>query len=68
MWKPIEKKMWSFMLDDQPETIYVIEGCGTSPRGKIYIVVHEDAYEMTTGETEVSTKEEIENKYNIKLD
>ena len=68
MYKPIKNKMWAFQLGDEPETIYVIEGCGTSSRGRIYIVVHEDAYELTTGETEVSTKEEIEKKYNIKLD
>jgi hypothetical protein len=68
MWKPIKNKMWAFIFDDEPESIYVIEGCSSSSKGKNYIVVHEDAYQLNTGETEIMTKEEVEAKYKIKLD
>jgi len=68
MYKPIKNKMWAFQLGDEPESLYVIEGCGTSSNGRLYIVVHEDAFGLTTGETEILTKEKIEQKYNLKLD
>jgi hypothetical protein len=68
-WHPIKSnRMWTFQLGEEPEVMHVIEGCGTSPRGKIYIVLFEDAYELSTGETEISTKEEIEKKYKVKLE
>jgi len=62
-WKSMETKVWGFHLDPEPEVIYVIEGCSAGN----YIVVHEDAFGYSTGQTEIMTKEAVEEKYGIKL-
>jgi len=67
-WKKMRSKFWAFHLDPEPEVLYVIEGCSSLPNGKLFIVVHEDAYGLSTGKTEILTKEEVEKKFKIKLD
>lgn len=66
------KTKWTLMQDrlvktfihkNQPEMIYVIK---TGFEDK-WIVVHEDAHEITLGNTFIGTKEEVENKYEIEL-
>jgi len=51
-----------FLSDDEDSLIYIIQA--TDDR---FIVVHDDCYFISSGETFVGTKEEIEQQYNIKL-
>jgi hypothetical protein len=52
-----------FQFGDFPEVIYVIK-TGFKDR---YMVVYEDAYELTLGETKIMTKELVEKTFEIKL-
>jgi len=53
----------AFQWGEEPEMIHIIQ---TGFRDR-YLVVWEDAYEMVLGKTDVLTKEEIKNKFNIDL-
>ncbi len=55
------KSVMKFIHKDEPEVIYLIK---TGFEDK-YIVLHEDAHEMSIGNTFVGSKEEVENKYKI---
>lgn len=63
-WKEIPPAFYKrFQLEEEPEIIHIIQ---TGFKGK-YLIVFEDAYELTLGKTEFLTKEEIETKFKIKL-
>jgi hypothetical protein len=53
----------AFQWGDEPEMIHIIQ---TGFRDR-YLVVWEDAYEMVLGKTEILTREEIKNKFNIEF-
>jgi hypothetical protein len=63
-WRPVNMNKWSFILGDEPEVIHVIK----TGFDDTYMVVHEDALEISLGKVDFHTKEEVENKYGIKLD
>lgn len=58
------KEVPCFQFEDFPELLYLIK-TGTPD---MYIVVHEDAYGLRTGETEIHTAESFYEKYNLKAD
>ncbi len=53
----------TYVVNSQDEVIYIIRGGGRD----CYIVVYDDAYEISRGETFLGTKEQVETKFNIKL-
>lgn len=62
-WNRVNNSVKSFRLENEPEMIHVIK---TGFRDR-YIVVHEDAYELILGDTQILHRDEIELKYDIKL-
>jgi len=64
-WKPVGYARYkgAFQWGEEPEMVHIIQ---TGFRD-MYLVVWEDAYEMMLGKTEILTKEEIKNKFNIDL-
>jgi len=58
-----DRPMRTYQLEDDPELIHIIQ---TGFKDK-YIVVYEDAYELTLGETKIRTKAEIEKEFKITL-
>lgn len=63
-WKEIQSsEIKLFQLENEPELIHIIK----STIENQYIVVYEDAYELTNGLIEFKTKKEIEEKFNILL-
>lgn len=63
-WNEVKSsKMWTFQLGDHPELIHIIK---TGFRD-LYIVVHEDAYELHLGKTHIWNKQKVEETFNIKL-
>jgi hypothetical protein len=63
-WKEIESKTWCFQLSDEPELIHVIK----TGFENMYMIVHEDAYQLNLGKVEMGTREEIEQTYQITLE
>lgn len=61
-----ESKVQSFHHNNEPEIIHVIKMGSTNVPNK-YIVVYDDTYQITTSNTEILTKEQIERKFNIRL-
>jgi hypothetical protein len=63
-WKEIKHhEIRTFQFQDEPEIIHIIK---SGIEGK-YIIIYEDAYELTNGLIEFKTKEEIKTKFNIDL-
>jgi DNA polymerase III delta subunit len=62
-WKEIKSTVQCFQLEGEPELIHVIK-TGFNDH---FMVVHEDAYEMMLGRVEFGTREQVEQKYKIKL-
>lgn len=62
-WYEYESKVQSFHFDNEPELIHIIKS-GTP---NSYILVYEDGYQLQTGNTEILTKEMIEERFNILL-
>jgi hypothetical protein len=63
-WKQIEgRKVSVFQLGDEPEIIYVIKR-----RANEYMVVHDDAYTLNSGEVEFFNLKDLELKYGISLE
>jgi hypothetical protein len=62
-WIEIDNRTKSFKLEDEPEVIHVIK---TGFVDK-YMVVFEDAYELSLGDVIFGTKSEIEAKFGIVL-
>lgn len=63
-WKEIPPAFYKrFQLEEEPEIIHVVE---TGFKGK-YLVIYEDAYELSLGKTQFLSKDEIENTFKIKL-
>lgn len=61
--KEIEyNKMRTFQFADEPELIHIFK-----IRDNEYMVVHEDGYDQNTGNVDFGSKEEVENRYEIKL-
>lgn len=60
-WKPIGSLKWTFQLDDEPELIHVIK----TGFKDTYMIVHEDAFEISLGRVDFHTKDEVETKYGI---
>ena len=58
-----EGRVRTFQWGDFPELIHIVK---TGFKDK-YIVVYEDAHELTVGETNVLTKAEVEAKFEITL-
>ena len=65
-WYEYKSKVQSFHYNNEPEIIHVIKMGSTDVPNK-YIVVYDDAYQNTTSDTEILTKEQIERKFNIRL-
>lgn len=66
-WKKLPPtKSWRFVLEDEPEMLYITK-LNAENR---YAVFYEDAYEMEPWQTgiKVMSKEEIETLYKITLD
>jgi hypothetical protein len=63
IWRPVDMKKWSFVLGDEPEAIHVIKTGFTNK----YMVVHEDAYEISLGRVDFHTKEEVESIYGVEI-
>lgn len=63
-WTPMSDKLINqFIHKSQQEVIYVIQ----TGFQDTWLVLHEDAHEITLGTTFIGTKEEVKNKFNIKL-
>jgi len=61
MWEEIESKnVRVFMHEDEDRLLYLIR---TWPRK--YMVVHEDAYDIATGNVEFLDEEDVKVKYGI---
>lgn len=63
-WKEVKWfEIKTYQLGEEPEIFHVI------PSGNpgLYIVLHDDAYEIDRGKVEFFNKEELEEKYKIKL-
>lgn len=61
--KEIEyNKVRTFQFADEPVLIHIFK-----IRDDEYMVVHEDGYDQSTGKVDFSSKEEVENRYEIKL-
>ena len=60
-WNEIETNtVKTYQLGEEPELIHVIK-----IRYNEFMVVHEDGYDMKTGEVEFMTSKRLEDKYNI---
>ena len=59
----IESTVKSFLFDCESEKIHVIK----TGFNDLYMVVYEDAHEVSLGKVEFGTKKEIENKFDIAL-
>lgn len=59
-------KVKSYSLEDV--VIYVIDTGRREAPSKRFIVVHDDAYEQSTGKSELLTDDELVDKYNIDFD
>jgi hypothetical protein len=53
----------TFVNTNEPEVIYLIKTGFVDT----YLIVHEDAHEIKLGQTEVLTKEQVEDRYKIEL-
>lgn len=63
-WKQIKShEMKTYQWGDEPEVIHVIK----TGFDDLYLVVWEDAYEVMIGKTEVLSKKQIKEKFNIEL-
>ena len=62
-YKPMSDLSIKRFISDETEIIHIIK---TGFQDK-YIVVFEDAFERSLGETIIGTKEEIEQKFNIEI-
>lgn len=61
--KEIEyNKVRTFQFADEPELIHIFK-----IRDDEYMVVHEDGWDQSTGKVDFGSKEEVENKNEIKL-
>jgi len=59
----IKSHCQTFSYGNEPELIHIIK---TGFKNK-YMIVWEDAYELVLGEVEFGSKEEIEQRFDIKL-
>jgi hypothetical protein len=67
MWnKQEEKEFYTYRLDDEPELIHFIR-TGFNEGPLAWLVVDEDAYEMSLGTCRLMSTKEIYDKYNIDL-
>lgn len=63
-WNKIENtQVLKYLHFDYPEVIYIIK----TGFDDTYIVVHEDAHEITIGNTFVGAKKDVEKRYNIEI-
>lgn len=60
-WKEFNKKIRSFVCDDEARYFIPLH------LEDKYIVVHEDAHDINTGKTFILNKQEIFDKYKIRL-
>lgn len=60
-WREIKSnKIRVFQLEEEPEVIYLIK-----IRDNEYMVVHEDGYDLFTGNVEFNNTEEMKQKFGI---
>jgi len=63
-WTKIKNSNWvSFILGEEPECIHILKH-----RNDEYIVVYNDAYDLTTGKSELLNSQDILSKFNIKIE
>jgi hypothetical protein len=63
-WKEFTPNIRAFNYDD--EVIYLISTTNPHPNDmEYYIVVHDDAHKISTGKTEILSKNDIIEKYKI---
>jgi hypothetical protein len=62
-WKELQSSARCFQLDGEPELIHIVK-TGFSD---MYMVIHEDAYQLMLGKVEFGTKLQIEEKFKIEL-
>ena len=62
-WLEIKSIVKSFELEGEPECIHVIK----TGHFDTYIVVYEDAYELSLGKVFIGSKKDVETKFNIEL-
>lgn len=62
-WNRIKNNVQTFQFMNEPELIHIIKTGYTN----LYIVVHEDGYNIQNCENEYWTKEKIEESYGILL-
>lgn len=59
-WRLVDSsKVRVFSLDEVPEIIYLIK------LSNEYMIVHDDAYGLVTGKTEILSKDMLKDKYGI---
>lgn len=63
-WVPRDVKVRSYQLGDEPEMIHIIR-TGFVEGGMAYLVVYEDAFELTLGNTKLMSAEQIKEIYGI---
>mgnify|MGYP006275440781 FL=1 len=65
-WKIVHSSRYkgTYQFAEDPEMIHILR---TGFHGR-YLIVWEDAYELVMGKTEVLTKKEIKDKFNIDLE
>jgi hypothetical protein len=65
-WKEFEpRKIRAFQFGEEPEVMYFIKTGEVDAEN--YMVVHDDGWNLKTGDCEVLTKEEIKKRYKIQL-
>jgi len=62
-WYEYDSKVQSFHWNNEPELIHIIK----SGSPNTYILVYEDAYQINTGKSEILSKEQIKERFNITL-
>ena len=65
MWKQIENKdrIKTFQFKDEPELIHIIK----TGYEDLFIIVHEDGYELNTGLTELLSAKSLKEKFGIEF-
>jgi len=61
-YKEIKSAVRTFRDGEEPEVFHLIK-----IRDNEYMVVHEDAYDLSTGKVEFGNKEDIEKKFKIEI-
>jgi hypothetical protein len=66
-WKEFTPKVKAFSYDDEVIYLIPIQNPHFNKKYDYYVVVHEDAYHLNTGKTEILSENDIIKKFDITL-